>query len=240
MQERTEISNEEIINLTINEPSWEDVIVKIVSEYGIDPWNIDLVALADAFILWLETSEQINDLRVSARFILIAAILLRMKSDVLAEKREHILVPEGPEKERDAELLRLLATIPPLQPPLKRVTFASVTLPELITALRKAFEVQERRKIRRERLRIAIKDVLPKEKDDINERIAQLIEVINQTIEQVENLTTFKKIVSTWERRHIVRTLVPLLHLSQDGKIEYEQPVLFEDIIIRLRKKEDS
>ena len=91
------LSDEQLINLMVSEPSWEDVIVKIVAEEGMDPWNIDIVKLADTFITYLDKMESL-DLRVPARFILITAILLRMKSDVLTARKQKIIIPETEEK----------------------------------------------------------------------------------------------------------------------------------------------
>lgn len=229
------LNDEELINLMISEPSWEDVIVRIVAEEGMDPWQLDLIKLADVFAVYISKIDQM-DLRIPARFVLIAAILLRMKSDVLAgTPQKHALIGEpGPEK--DSELIRLLAQIPPLQPPVKRVPLGSVTMEELIAALRKAFEVQERRKTKKERLRQRVAVVMPQEKEDITERISKLLDEINAAITEIEGSTTFSKLVKNWDRREIVRTLLPMLHLTQEGKITHEQPQLFEDIIVRKKK----
>jgi len=230
-----QVDNEELIKITISEPSWEDVIIKIVVEKNINPWNIDIVKLADAFVEYLRKMEA-YDLRIPARFILIAAILVRMKSDIFAEKRDRILIPEGPGAEKDSELLRVLASIPPLQPPLERSTVANITLPELILALKKAFEVEQRRKVKKERMRARLAEILPTEKDDINERISNLFQAILETIEHVEKMTTFRNLIKKWERKEIVKSLLPMLYLSQDGKIDYDQPVLFDEIYIKLRE----
>jgi chromatin segregation and condensation protein Rec8/ScpA/Scc1 (kleisin family) len=107
------LSDQQLINLMISEPSWEDVIMKVVAEEQMDPWSIDIVKLSEVFLVYLEKMEYL-DMRIPGRFILISAILLRMKSDVLAEKEEKVMVPEG-EKAPD-EMLKILANIPPLQP----------------------------------------------------------------------------------------------------------------------------
>jgi len=226
------LSDNDLINLMINEPSWEDVIVKIVAEEQMDPWAMDLVGLADTFATYVAKLNDM-DLRMPARFILIAAILLRMKSDILANKQPGKLIAEGPTEQKDAELIRLLASIPPLQAPVKRVPVGSVTLEELLTALRKAFEVKERREMRKERIRHHVELVLPKDTEDITDRIQKLLDNINAAIADVEGSTTFKSLVKNWDRRDIVRTLMPMLHLTQEGKISHEQPVLFEDIVIK-------
>ena len=66
---------------------------------------------------------------------------------------------------------------------------------------------------------------------------AKSCDEINAAILDIEGSTTFSKLVKNWERRDIIRTLLPMLHLAQDGKITYEQPQLFEDIIVRKKKK---
>lgn len=226
------LSDQQLINLMISEPSWEDVIIKIIAEEQMDPWSIDIIKLANAFLGYLQKIEEL-DLRIPARFILISAILLRMKSDVLIEKEEKILIPEA-EKEAD-ETLRVLASLPPLQPPLKRIPLRNVTLEELLSALRKAYEVQERRTERKIRIKRAVDVVLPVgEVEDITERIGKLLAQINDALGEVESIE-FSRLVKRWGRREIVESLLPLLHLSQDGKINLTQEELFKEIMIKLR-----
>ena len=226
------LTDQDLISLMINEPSWEDVIVKIIAEEKMEPWNIDLIKLADVFGKYLARMGEM-DLRVPARFILIAAILLRMKSDILIAKPEHKILSEVNKEQKDAELIRLLSQIPPLQAPVKRVPLGSVTMEELLTALRKAFEVKERREERKIKLRERVAVVLPHETQDITDRINKLYEQIADAIKDIEGSTTFKQLVKKWDRQDIVRTLTPMLHLSQEGKITYDQPVLFEEIIVK-------
>jgi segregation and condensation protein A len=214
----------------ISEPSWEDVIIKIVAEEQMDPWSVDIIRLSNAFLNYLEKMESL-DLRIPARFILIAAILLRMKSDVLTEKEERIFIPES-DKEVD-ETLRVLASLPPLQPPLKRIPLRNVSLEELISALKKAYEIQERRVERKFRIRRAVEvAVPPAEAEDITERINKLLTQINEALSEVENIE-FSRLVKRWGRKEIVEALMPLLHLSQDGKINLLQEELFKEILVR-------
>ncbi len=235
------LSNEQMIRLMVVEPSWEDVIVKIVAEEGMEPWSIDLVKLADAFSFYIEHARKMqDDLRVPARFILIAAILLRMKSDILAEKEQKILIPESPDQnQKEADLLRLLAGVPPLDPPVKRIPLKNVTLNELILSLRKAFDVQERRTARKDRQHAIIGQVLA-EPDDITERIDKLLAQIKDIIKEIDGKIEFSKLVTEWKREKIVKTLMPMLHLAQEGKIGYEQGELFQEIMVELKKDEDK
>ncbi|MBI4015569.1 MAG: hypothetical protein HY362_02535 [Candidatus Aenigmarchaeota archaeon] len=226
-----------MITLVVNEPSWEDVILKIVAEEGMDPWAVDLIKLADAFNVYLQKIGEM-DLRVPARFILIAAILLRMKSDIFAAKKLRTVLSDS-EKPPDP-MLKILAEVPPLQPPLKRIPLGSVTVDELISALKKAFEVKERRTIRKDRLRRAVAQVLPVDQEDITDRIEKLYSQINSYLTELQCSVEFSKLVKTWERRSIVRTLLPLLHLTQEGKVDYRQEQVWGEIIVEGKKNESK
>jgi segregation and condensation protein A len=161
-----------------------------------------------------------------------------MKSDVLTEKEEKIFIPEA-EKEAD-ETLRVLASLPPLQPPLKRIPLRNVSLEELISALKKAYEIQERRVERKVRIKRAVEVALPPaEMEDITERINKLLTQINEALSEVDSIE-FSRIVKRWGRKEIVESIVPLLHLSQDGKIELNQEELFKEIFVRKRISLDS
>jgi segregation and condensation protein A len=227
------LNDQQLIDLMVSEPSWEDVIIKIVAEEQMDPWSIDIIRLANSFLIYLQKIESL-DLRIPARFILISAILLRMKSDVLAEKKEKILIPES-EKEPD-EMLRILASVPPLQPPLKRIPRRNVTLNELIGALRKAYQVQDRRVERRRRVKRAVQFAVPVPEEDITQRIDKLLSQINEALVEIDNIE-FSRLVKRWGRKEIVEALIPLLHLSQDGKIHLHQQELFKEILVKLRNE---
>ncbi len=228
------LTDNQLINLMVSEPSWEDIIVKIIVEEKMEPWNIDIVRLADSFLVYMQKMQSL-DLRVPARFILITAILLRMKSDILKQREEKVLIPES-EKEQD-EMLRILAAVPPLQPPIKRIPLRNVTVQELITALRKAFEIKERRVEKKERVRVAVERALPLPEENITERINKLLSQINDALKDIDKIE-FSRLVKNWKRKEIVETLLPLLHLSQEGKVALLQPEIFKEIFIERKKDE--
>lgn len=231
------LSDKQLIDLMVNEPSWEDVILKIVAEEGMEPWNIDLVKLSGVFLDYLNRMEHL-DLHVPARFVLVTAILLRMKSDVLIEKRAKSIIPES-DKPLSAELEKL-SHLPPLQAPIMRMPVSNVSIDELLTALRKAFEVSERRIEKKEKIRQKVHAAMPPQEEDISERISKLLDKIQFALQDIQGTVEFSKLLKGWDRREIIKTLLPMLHLSQEGKIKYEQPELFKEIFIELRKKEEK
>nr|WP_267625368.1 ScpA family protein [Halobium salinum] len=64
-----------------------ELLVGLAKEGRIEPWDIDIVAVTDAFLERLDAT----DLRTSGRALFYASVLLRMKSDEL-------LAPEEPEE----------------------------------------------------------------------------------------------------------------------------------------------
>lgn len=228
------LTDNQLIDLMISEPSWEDVIVKIVAEEGMDPWSIDICRLADCFVEYLRKMETL-DLRIPARFILVAAILLRMKSDILISKKRKPVTISPEIQQKESEIIKMLSAIPPLEPPVKRVPLTNVSINELISALKKAFEVKERRQAKKERRREVVKGAIGKRGFDLSERIEILLEEIKNIIKDIENNIEFSKLVKKWERKEIVATLLPLLHLSQDGKVSLKQEDLFKEIIIEFK-----
>ena len=228
------LSDEEIISLMVNEPSWEDVIVRIVAEEKMEPWDIDICKLAETFLDYIHKLND-TDLRVPARFILISAILLRMKSDILEKKRKRMLISEGDKP--DPKWYSVLAKLPPLSPPVKRMPIGSVSLDELMGALKKAFEVKDRRHKRKERRRRIVANAMPLEpREDITHRIDRLYDQIQKIVLNIEHDVEFSKLVKNWNRDRIVSTLMPVLHLSQEGKVSVEQKELFKEIYIKLNK----
>lgn len=64
-----------------------ELLVQLATDGEIDPWDIDIVAVTDAFLAKIEEV----DLRLSGRALFYASVLLRMKSEALVEivQEEH-------------------------------------------------------------------------------------------------------------------------------------------------------
>ncbi|MCX7738648.1 MAG: segregation/condensation protein A [Hydrogenothermaceae bacterium] len=64
-----------------------DIVLKLVAEGEIDPWNIDITVLADKFIQEIK-GMHIPDLKYGSKIILVASTLLKMKSESLKINQE--------------------------------------------------------------------------------------------------------------------------------------------------------
>ena len=228
------MEEKDIVKMASIESNWEEVLEYIIAEEGMDPWDIDIVKLADALLEYINKME-ILDFKVPSRIIIISAILLRMKVVLLVEEKK-----EEEEKEQKEEELIDLSKVPDLETPIKRTPRRRVTLEELVGALEKAFRTKEIREDKKIRAKRRVEELLEDE-EDIEEKIDKLYMQINSILDQLkQGEITFEKLVPDWERNQIVDKLLPLLHLSQQGKVSCEQKEIFKDIFIKLREDENE
>lgn len=220
-----EMTEEHVIHTIVVGTDWQDVLGQLVTEEGLDPQNIDLIKLTESFMKYLTDLKKF-DFRIPARFVLVAAILLRMKAELLLDEEE---------KKREAEekpVVPLNIDVPLLSPPAMRKPTRKVTLPELITALNKAFEFKERKETRKIRMHHDVERLIGKE-EDIEERIKR----VHKQIVKAHRIK-FSDLVPAWKRKEIIDTFIPLLYLFQRGFIDCRQDEMFGEIYIDIREKE--
>ena len=138
-------NEEELLRKIIEKESWEEILYYIVSIENLDPWNLDLVKLAESFIKFLKRAKEL-DFRIPAKVIFIAVILLKLKVESLFEKEEEEKLENVV---KQTESLEFDLSSINLEPPLKRLPKSQVTIDELIKALKKVLEFREK-KFRRE------------------------------------------------------------------------------------------
>ncbi|MCK4635095.1 MAG: segregation/condensation protein A [Candidatus Aenigmarchaeota archaeon] len=229
------MEEKDIVKMASTESNWEEILEYIITEEGMDPWDINIVKLANALVDYISKME-ILDFKVPSRIIIISAILLRMKVVLLLEEQEK----KEEEEKKDEEGLIDLSKVPDLETPIKRISRRKVTLEELVSALSKAFKTKEIRETKQIRARRRVEELIEDE-EDIEERIEKLYQQINGILDELKGgEMTFDKLVPKWERDIIVNKFLPLLHLIQTGKISCEQKEIFKDIYIKLKGDTDE
>lgn len=218
MHDKKEIDEKKLIKTIVIGTDWEEVITNIIDEEDINPSNVDIVKLVDAFMNYLHTMERF-DFRIPARFILIAAILLRMKCEVLKIKQ----IKPGEEQMPNIDI-----DVPLLDLPIVRKPKKKIMLTDLINALNKVLELEERKKERKIKIRRAVENLISEE-EDIERRIIAVLEEI-----KTNNINTFSELVKKWERKCIVDKFIPLLHLVNDNLVRCDQKEMFGEIYITL------
>ncbi len=206
------------------------ILVNLARNGEIDPWNIDIVEITDKFLRQVEELEKM-DLRVSGRTLLYAAILLRMKSNVLVEVEEpqEEFMDEGDNFE--------ISDYPVPTLPLRRTSRRPVTLEELLTELKKAEVIEERRierlRSRKEVHRTTITEVMAiAHEEDIESRVIKMRNMLTGLFEN-QKYIEFSELADPLDRAGRVMAYLALLFLATKKEIWLEQEELFGELFIR-------
>ncbi len=221
-----------IVDFITSEYSWEQIIYEVIAWEGLNPWDLDLVKLSSAFMKYLRSMEEL-DFRIPAKYIMVACVLLKMKSDYLRAFKEQLTGEEEQELQEELEALEEERfEISPLEIPPRREPVRRITITELVKALRKALNSHKRKVERKSKLRKDIEIA----RDNINERIKELYERINSLLTRIRRREIeFSKLVNRWEREEVVGNFVPLIHLDQQRKVRARQEKVFKEIWISRR-----
>ena len=227
------------------EVTWQDIMKDLVKSEGMDLWDINVSALTKKYIETIKKLKEL-DFRVSGKVLLAAAILLKIKSNKLVgedieyldrlisqEDEEELTFEDDLQPRAQEELPKNL--IPRTPQPRKR----KVSIYDLMGALEKALEVKRRRVLKS----IPPMNVeIPEKKRDISDIIKEIYGKIKVFFwENKKNRLTFSKLLpegATKEDK--VYTFVPLLHLTNQRKVDLFQQQHFGDIDIILKKTSED
>ncbi len=210
----------------------------------IDPLNIDVVDVADKFLKELEMAKKL-DLRIPAKVLLYAAILVRMKSEIIAneaiscEREDEEFTEEfnefvsqdfiSDEIESDEKIVKALITN-------RRAIRRFTTLDDLIRELKMAEKVQKRREKRKKSVKLSFDPFkIPHEED-----LERIINVVRERIfKAMEKRDKIK--MSEIEGVDLISKYISILHLAYRRIFEIHQEKIFEsDIEIRRIKNAEE
>ena len=225
-----------------DEITWQTILQELVKTDAMDPWDINISALTKKYIEILKKMKE-ADLRVSGKVILCAALLLKIKSNRLmgedldqfdrlfSQSDDEQLLEELSEEYSPRE--KVEATLIPRTPqPRKR----KVSIYDLIGALEKALEVKRRRVLQS----MPPQNIMiPRRRVNIGSIIQQVYGRIKAFFfqEKIDKLH-FSQLIPSESKEDKVYTFIPLLHLSNQRKIDMFQPKHFGDIEISLKETE--
>ena len=201
-----------------------DILLQLVTMGKVDPWNIDIVDLTEKYIERIREMQDL-DLRISARAILAASILLRMKTEALLYGNE--------EEEEEEEEERIRVDVEPYVPPLRRVE-RYYTLDDLIEALMDALEEAEKKKPRKKK-KVEIEEeifVVDDFRVDIEKHVNRLYAIVKELYEETKEKISFWELIFDPTPKIIARTFLYLLFLANMGKVELIQEEPFGEILV--------
>ncbi len=224
-----------------NEITWQSIIYELVKTEEMDPWDINISLLSHKYIATLKKLQEF-DVRISGKVVLAAAILLNIKSTKLLDEEsrlDDIINPPALEDDDEVGYQRFsldgipsdkITLIPRTPQPRKR----KISVFDLVEALQKALEVKQRRVLR--------DVVVPMEMPFIDRTldVTKLILDLNRKIRKMfseKGRLTFSELVGSDTKEDQVVTLVPLLHLTTQGKVDIDQQSPFGDIDISIAEE---
>jgi segregation and condensation protein A len=233
------VGNNEVYNLLISrELSWQQIIYDLIKSEQLDPWNIDLVLLTQRYLEKIKDLEEAS-FHVSSKILLAAAILLRIKSEMLLSRYikslDDILFPQ-PDKIKP-EFTFNLDDVSDLLPKSPLPRMRKVTLDELMSALNRAMTTEHRRIKKEVQIRHALTrfdNYLPKQRVNVQERIKMTYDKIISFfgLKKPEKMT-YSELAGTKEEK--LNSFMPVLYLDNQQRIMLEQLKHFDEIYIYMK-----
>ena len=206
-----------------------EILVRLAKDHEIDPWNINIIEVADKFLEQLESHR--SDIRYFGRTLHYAAILLRMKADAIIDEKE------GEEEEKEELDHFDIEEYPIPEPQIRRRSKRPVTLDELISELKKAEKVEIRRVARskekgegKEKRVMTVSDILSvAHEEKIEENILELGAILHEKFKQKDVITLEELLDHNTDK---IVTYISLLFMATRKEIWLEQPELFGELYI--------
>ena len=209
--------------------SWISFLKESIKRKNFDPWEIDLIEIADAYLELIKTYKRF-DIKLSADIILVGGILLKLKSQSLyyesLPKEENLenFLSEKPNSSQDKRKKYFKEKKNNLK--IKR----KLTLDNLIKIIKKELSKNEKR-IRKE-----FKTSLSSE--PLNDIVNELLEEdkdIEKRINFIYNLLVEKSFFDFLEifQENKIKYFLPLLIAANEGKCEIIQEKYFESLYVK-------
>lgn len=226
-----------------DEITWQSIIYDLIKTGGMDPWDIDISILSQKYLELVKKMQEAN-LFLSGKVLLASAMLLKIKSEHLLYEGigaldSHLFPQDAPDSldEFLKEKQLVLLENPKLTIKTPQTRKKKISVSDLITALEKALEVNERRLIRH-----AERDYIPEMKIPVRKvDIGQLLKSVYTKIINfflIQHTLTFSQLVGSNNREDKISTFIPLLHLSNEARVDLNQKEPFGEIDITLLKNE--
>jgi segregation and condensation protein A len=218
----------------IDQPAWKTILLDLVQSEKMDPWNIDICALADKFLEKINSLERAN-LRVPANAILASAILLKTKSKALKLSSLEDLEEAQKLAELTEEERKLLeASIPELRG-MRQAREARITLDELVQSIEVILN-KSKAKNRFDKMFEEIKFAVPYNDFNIEEKMEEVFGLVQKRADS-QGITLFSQLVNgNKEPVEIIQTFIPLLFLANKGKLNLWQEEFWQEIFISIQK----
>jgi len=242
-------TSDKIFNLLFveDELSWKDMIYALIEQEHMNPWDIDVSLLSQKFLEMLKKLKEL-DFRISGKMVLASAVLLKMKSDILIDEdiAHFDNMMNGIEENMPLDEQGLQAYDangrPQLFPRTPQPRQRKVSIFDLVQALEKALEVENRRKKFKPNMKKLVLK-LPEKHFDLGKSMINMygkVETHYKNKKNKDRILTFDELVVGGSKQDKVLTFIPLLHLDNLRKVDLEQEKHFEEIFVKMAKPRET
>jgi segregation and condensation protein A len=236
---------------TVSTPVFEgpfDLLLHLITKEQVDLWEVSLSSIVDAYVATLEEMRAALDLEVATEFLLIAAVLLELKTRRLLPGRDDVELEEELAlwEERDLLLARLLEA--------KTFKDAAASMTRMMDGAARSFPrtagLEERfvglvpdlmEGVTPEKLRDALQAALAPRPvptvvlDHVAPVRTSVAEAVEELIDELPRVgrSTFAALTrGVTERLEVIVRFLAVLELYKQGFIEVEQAGSFADLHI--------
>ena len=221
------------------EVTWRDILYNVLK--GLDPWDVDVVELATRYSTKVDQMREMN-FRVPANVVLVCAVLLRMKAEILTPKPEkypNLAASMNFIFNNEYPIAAVLgAEVEPYPISIKpaRVHTRRVSAQELIDAIQDTLRDKEKR-IQRISARANAKAA---EQENPTELVLEpevnILELIEETYQRIAKILLEKEVALFSEmaktKDDVLHMFLTILHLSNSERVKIRQEQLFGEIYI--------
>jgi segregation and condensation protein A len=235
------IGQEQVHDLLFGDKlGWQSIIYDLINTEQLNPWDVDIGLLANKYLEKVKELEE-ADFFVSSKVLLAASLLLRIKSEIILNSDlptlDDILFGKKDDGKYKQERIELDEDVPELVPRTPLPRFKKVTLQELMSALGKAINTENRRIKREIVLKQRAKDadmVLPRNVFNLREKIRDIHKKLKDIFSDREERLAFSELGEMTREDRLI-SFVSLLHLDTQQKVWLEQENHFDEIWILLK-----
>ncbi len=235
---------------------WQSIIYELIRNKKVDPWDIDLSKFSEEYLSTISKLKSLN-FRISGKVVFAAALMLKIKTNhlglddfILLTNEEDEIPVEDFEYDEDqyidpdeAKIMDLARHIRHntkkkylIEPRTVRPRQRKVTVVELMSALKKAIEVDKRRERRRVRIEKVItpEEIFVSKKDLLTDRIKTVNSKLLDLFRENKAKILFEKLLDKGDETDRVQNFLPVLHLANTGKLNIHQEKPFDKIYLEV------
>jgi segregation and condensation protein A len=215
----------------IDQPAWKTILIELVKSNKMDPWNINVISLADLYWKKIQQLER-QDLRVPANAILASAILLKMKARTI--KLSSVEEEEETKQISPEELAMIEETVPELRGQ-RQFREGKISLDELVNSIGEILEkTKQKKSILRDK---GLPDFsLEFNKEKAAEQVNKILKRIEERADS-QGIVAFSSLLEKNTAMEMVYCFMPVLFLVNKGRINAWQEEWFGEIFISLMEE---